>query len=310
MTTASPAQIEANRRNARHSTGPKTPEGKVASRMNALKHAVLARQILIHGRDIDESTGEFQDFCAEYHEHLAPVGPLEEMLVDQIVAVNWRLRRARMAETAEITLSVDNVRRRHNDKTNPDLQWAIWLSVGDPIYNMRKTVIGNSVLEIFIRKLRDTVDREGELTEAVIQELTRKLGDKPNSLTRQLEKFRLELLKNPEGLDPAILRENNRKAALEYLDDTLRELSESISSCSEDEYDRIEKWQAAAVLPSEETLQKILRYESTLEKQLFRAMDQLERLQRRRLGQKTASSMPPEIAADDPGQKKCKTNPN
>ena len=134
MTTASPAQIEANRRNAQRSTGPKTPEGKATFSMNALKYAVLARQILVHGRNLDESSDEFKDFCPEYHEYLSPVGPLEEMLVDQIVAINWRLRRARMAETAEITLSVEGIRRQHNNKTNPDLQWDIWLSIGDPVH--------------------------------------------------------------------------------------------------------------------------------------------------------------------------------
>ena len=43
--------------------------------------------------------------------------------------------------------------------------------------------------------------------------------------------------------------------------------------------------QAAAVLPAADTLDKILRYETTLERQLYRAMNQLERLQRRRQGE-------------------------
>jgi hypothetical protein len=33
-------QIQANRRNARKSTGPKTPEGKDAVRLNANKHGL------------------------------------------------------------------------------------------------------------------------------------------------------------------------------------------------------------------------------------------------------------------------------
>ena len=35
-------KIEANRRNAKKSTGPKTGRGKAAVRYNALKHGVLA----------------------------------------------------------------------------------------------------------------------------------------------------------------------------------------------------------------------------------------------------------------------------
>ncbi len=43
--------------------------------------------------------------------------------------------------------------------------------------------------------------------------------------------------------------------------------------------------QAANVLPSAEVLDKILRYETALDRQLYRAMNQLERLQRRREGE-------------------------
>ena len=43
----SSAQAEANRRNAQNSTGPKTQEGKAASRLNALKHGLTAKQLVL-----------------------------------------------------------------------------------------------------------------------------------------------------------------------------------------------------------------------------------------------------------------------
>jgi hypothetical protein len=52
--------------------------------------------------------------------------------------------------------------------------------------------------------------------------------------------------------------------------------------------------QAAEVLPSPPVLDKILRYEATVERQLYRAMNQLERLQRRRNGEE----VPPPITMD------------
>jgi hypothetical protein len=54
--------------------------------------------------------------------------------------------------------------------------------------------------------------------------------------------------------------------------------------------------QAAAVLPSLETMEGIMHYESKLERQLFRAMSHLERLQRMRQGE----SVPPPMAVDLP----------
>ena len=44
-------KAEANRRNALKSTGPKTPEGKDAVRLNALKHGLLSRETLLPGED-------------------------------------------------------------------------------------------------------------------------------------------------------------------------------------------------------------------------------------------------------------------
>ena len=49
MTSARKA--EANRQNALKSTGPKTPEGKDAIRLNALSHGLLSKEILLPGED-------------------------------------------------------------------------------------------------------------------------------------------------------------------------------------------------------------------------------------------------------------------
>ena len=43
------AQIHANRLNAQSSTGPRSDQGKAASRFNALKHGIEARSLVIPG---------------------------------------------------------------------------------------------------------------------------------------------------------------------------------------------------------------------------------------------------------------------
>jgi hypothetical protein len=52
MTTTK--RMAANRRNAQKSTGPKTPEGKAVVRLNAMKHGLLSREVLLP--DEDEAT--------------------------------------------------------------------------------------------------------------------------------------------------------------------------------------------------------------------------------------------------------------
>lgn len=87
-------QAEANRRNALKSTGPRTPEGKNAVRLNALKHGLLSQEILLPGED--------EETLRELGEHLRaelkPVGVLESLLVDRIVSGYWRLRRMGQVE--------------------------------------------------------------------------------------------------------------------------------------------------------------------------------------------------------------------
>jgi hypothetical protein len=65
-------KAEANRRNALKSTDPRTPEGKAAVRMNALRHGILSREILLPGED--------EEALRELGEHLRaelqPVGEL------------------------------------------------------------------------------------------------------------------------------------------------------------------------------------------------------------------------------------------
>ena len=63
---STPARIEASRRNARLSTGPRTPRGKAQSRLNGLRHgnrSVLRRRFLLHMLkaepcDVERAAGE------------------------------------------------------------------------------------------------------------------------------------------------------------------------------------------------------------------------------------------------------------
>ena len=82
-------KAEANRQNALKSTGPKTPEGKAAVRHNALKHGLLAEEVLLPGEDEDA----LRELSERLRAELQPEGELENLLVDRITAATWRLRR-------------------------------------------------------------------------------------------------------------------------------------------------------------------------------------------------------------------------
>ena len=86
---ASSAQIIANRLNAQSSTGPRTGDGKAASRFNALKHGIDARSLVIPGED----PTELEALALDYHQQFNPQGPLEDYLVGTIVQSDWNRRR-------------------------------------------------------------------------------------------------------------------------------------------------------------------------------------------------------------------------
>src|SRR3954447_945850 len=91
---ASDKQVQANRRNAQKSTGPKTTEGKASVRYNAMKHGLLSEEVLLPGEDEDSLKG----LSELLRDELQPVGEMENLLVDRIVAAHWRLRRLGLVE--------------------------------------------------------------------------------------------------------------------------------------------------------------------------------------------------------------------
>jgi hypothetical protein len=87
---ATQAQIEANRKNAQKSTGPKTPAGKAVVAQNAVTHGLRANRFLLLSDDPDEFAEHRQSLLDE----LAPIGPMESILANRIVALTWQLDRA------------------------------------------------------------------------------------------------------------------------------------------------------------------------------------------------------------------------
>ena len=108
------AQVEANRRNAQLSTGPRTAHGKSVSRGNALRHGLAAHQVV----SFDERHADFAAFYDDMRAALAPEDAFEEGLVERIAIASWRLRRVWRAEAAAIN---NEAERRAFDLARADL---------------------------------------------------------------------------------------------------------------------------------------------------------------------------------------------
>lgn len=95
----SPAQIQANRANAKKSSGPRSAAGKAASSRNGLTHGLSAKKHILTGKD----TAEFDALLQDLYARFLPVGPGEEDLVYLIAADQSRLVRAIPLEAGILT---------------------------------------------------------------------------------------------------------------------------------------------------------------------------------------------------------------
>src|SRR5205814_2620450 len=88
-------QIEANRRNARRSTGPTTAEGKLRSRQNAVRHGLTAETVIGALEDAQDYRAFEAAVIADYDAQSA----VERELVLRLASLLWRIRRATAIET-------------------------------------------------------------------------------------------------------------------------------------------------------------------------------------------------------------------
>jgi hypothetical protein len=89
-----------------------TPAGNyVATRFNALRHAVLSRYTVLPWEDETEYRTLLDALVAEH----APDGPTEEHLVEELAGIIWRKRRLRMAEAAVFREKLRHDATHYND---------------------------------------------------------------------------------------------------------------------------------------------------------------------------------------------------
>ena len=111
-------QIEANRRNARLSTGPSSEEGKKKSRQNAVRHGLTAETIINALEDADDYAAFELAITADFEAQTA----VQRELVLRLASVLWRLRRATAIESGLLELQARRLlqfRRARQAKDGP-----------------------------------------------------------------------------------------------------------------------------------------------------------------------------------------------
>src|SRR4051794_10384182 len=103
-----PRKINPNRRNAQLSTGPKTDEGKIESRKNALKHGMTGKGVVLP----DEVAAEVQRRMEEWNSSIKPFDALEMHVFELLCLDSVRVD--------ALNLDVDELKRRQVVKVATD----------------------------------------------------------------------------------------------------------------------------------------------------------------------------------------------
>jgi hypothetical protein len=82
------------------STGPRTSSGKAIASMNAMRHGLTGRVVVLPTEDMNI----YRAFCKELMADLAPDTPLERQYAQTFCDTQWRLNRARSYEDSMLAL--------------------------------------------------------------------------------------------------------------------------------------------------------------------------------------------------------------
>src|ERR1700684_2833961 len=107
-------QIEANRRNARLSTGPTTEDGKKKSRRNAVRHGLTAETVIDALEDAEDYAAFEIAVTSDYDVRTA----VERELILRLASLLWRLRRATAIESGLFGIQAEHLfQLRHRGRT-------------------------------------------------------------------------------------------------------------------------------------------------------------------------------------------------
>jgi hypothetical protein len=286
-------KMKANQQNATLSTGPKTEQGKAIVRWNSLKHGFFSREVFIKQGDGKENRVEFDRLAESLMEDLQPKGTFERLLFDRILVCCWRLKRVLRYEMGVLRSQLDTaVVDLHNRLV--DSMQAVLMSnrYGGAKKKLLTTSVGVNFLLQILAEVREGLIERGFIDSKVHKKLVDYFGSGEGSLAAMCSDFVSEAegadnIGGDGSSDTEGFEEDDeaREQVLAAISDKVEELDWYLEATVELERLRTEGYLASLCLPPEGPANQIMRYETSIERQLYRAIAELGRLQRERRGQ-------------------------
>lgn len=265
-------QLVANQQNALKG-GPKTPEGKAIISMNATKHGILSKSIVINAGMVQESEEEFKELKQSFFEALAPRNKAEEEIIFNIVCAIWRKRRLIFAEAGEIKKrnaylsDIEDARQLHAEDGN-ELAYLCF----SPEYIFKTKLNNLTQVKKLVGILAYAIDEfeHGYTIYANVHKLLKPHFEGDTDFVTALDS--MMIASTPEN-EP-----KSNEARLVRLKAKLSKLKER------QEYleDRAEKRKiyasTANYLPSTKTVDRLLKYGASIDKQIKSSLSLLQTL--------------------------------
>src|SRR5215467_50522 len=282
-TPVSSRKIEANRRNAQRSTGPRSEAGKAVSRQNATKHGILAREVVITRGDYQEDPEEYARLLDEVTEEFQPEGVVEELEVQKIALYYWRKIRAVRYEHGAIRTRTADMRGREQRRREVDFERALNFNfrLEHSFRGLQWLIEGMEVAK------QEALD--GQVSSASLEGLMKYFPD--DFLPNDRAEYGDGAAKGDVVGPPEYLRE-----LVAQMEEQLARLRPLRDKAEQAEKLELESKIRAATIPTSGVVDKLVRYETSIERELDRALKRLEHMQKRRRENGRVSGAKPEGA--------------
>jgi len=268
---------------------------------------------VITAGDGEENLEEFPSLLDGLWDSYEPVGVVEESLVQTIAACWWRKARVIRAENGEIrkrldTIAVDQA-LRDSDKVNLILavshmelglfsrenpadkipRMEQWAAMQRAQTTLRAHPSGLIYLRSLLEKAKTEMASDGHISERTWGAIWCEFGFWNYPFTLHCSHAgppAAEAESRPLGAGGDKEAAEKRAAVVASIDHELGRLSAFEDYTLERKNHAVDAETRSFSLPPVDATDKLLRYEAHLDRQLYRAMDQLERLQRQRRGEK------------------------
>ena len=273
---------------SRKAGGPRTIEGKQRSKVNALRHGIFSDIPLLNG----ESRVKYNSLLNGFSESLLPMGVLEKVLVEDMATNRWRHHRAIQAEAAEIRKAIDFMHWEQKTRECNEVkeierevpEHRALISKIDNPFVLQRCLGLLAELRWQFAKSGFTDNHTEILVDIYGNAYLTNLGD---NLYRKYDFWRgtAEASEDKRLAEGYVSPEQCKSNVLQAIDREIRRLKRHRKLLTTIETQRMEIEALRLVVPESPALDRLLRYEASLDRSFDRTLSQLERLQRMRLGQ-------------------------